>query len=92
QTQSPFSIPWSHIYCKATVILEGGLKFDLDSIRFLVYNNSASTFPILEETYSSENRQSMVHCEKGECEERLYIEEKFPIFGYKYQLSWAFKQ
>lgn len=87
-------------FCSASIVehtkllcikinLEGELQFDLDSIKFLVYNNAASTFPILEETYSPSDRHSIIECDR-ECK-HLSIKEKFPAFGYKYQISWDFK-
>ena len=87
-------------FCSASIVehtemlnikinLEGDLQFALDSIKFLVYNNAASTFPILEETYSSSSKHSIIECDREG--KHLSIKEKFPVFGYKYQISWDFK-
>lgn len=87
-------------FCSASIVehteilrininLEGDLQFDLDSIRYLVYNNSSSTFPILEDAYSASNRHTHIICDKEG--KRLSITEKYPVFGYKYQISWDFK-
>lgn len=69
--------------------LDCDLQFDLESIRFLVYNNAASTFPILEETYSASKKKSIIECDKEG--KHITIKEKYPVFGYKYQISWNFK-
>lgn len=88
-------------FCSASIVehteilcinikLEGDLQFDLDSIRFLVYNNASSTFPILEDAYSTSNKHTLIKSDREG--KHLSITEKFPIFGYKYQISWEFKQ
>lgn len=87
-------------FCSASIVehtemlyikinLDGDLQFDIDSIKFLVYNNAASTFPILEEVYSPSTKHSIIECDREE--KHLCIKEKYPIFGYKYQVSWDFK-
>lgn len=87
-------------FCSASIVehtemlrikidLEDNLQFDLDSIRFSVYNNAASTFPILEDAYSTSGKRSIIECDREG--KHLSITEKFPVFGYKYQISWNFK-
>ncbi len=68
------------------------LKIDIDSVRFLVYDNGASTFPILEEGLHTGKK---LRYKKPKPNKRnyaeIYIEEPFPVYGYKYQISWKFK-
>lgn len=74
---------------KMTVKLEGGLKFDLDKVRYLVYNNSASLSPILEKAYDK-NKNCRINYDST-CEQ-ITIEEMHPIYGYKYKLKWDFQR
>ncbi len=74
---------------KIVVALEGGVKFKLDSIRFLVYDNGASTFPVLEEAYSSEKKNKFIKYDPEHMQ--ITVEEKYPVYGYKYQLAWDFQ-
>lgn len=74
---------------KMSVQLEGGLKFKLDEVRFLVYDNGASVFPILEVAYDPQKRKNLITYDPEQM--RITVEECHPVYGYKYQLSWEFQ-
>ena len=88
-------------FCSASIVecterliirirLNKNLKIDIASVRFLVYDNGASTFPILEEGLRTGKK---LHYKKPRNKKyaEIYIEEQFPVYGYKYQISWKFK-
>ena len=67
------------------VVLANGSKFNLEKVRFSTYDTCAGAFSIIEDKYSREGNVITYYPE----EERICVEIKFPIYGYRYQLSWG---
>jgi len=57
------------------------------NIRYQIYDNAASNFPIYEEKFDNKSRRLTYNIDTNIIE----VEEYKPIFGYRYVIKWDFK-